>query len=74
MIVTRPPLQVQADVETQGDFVRTLAAEVREATFATIEDVVAFVAWLDQELSFLVCIDRLVPSIGSMSTIDRFNY
>ncbi|XP_051225147.1 protein CHUP1, chloroplastic isoform X1 [Lolium perenne] len=47
-------LAVQADVETQGDFVRTLAAEVREATFATIEDVVAFVAWLDQELSFLV--------------------
>jgi hypothetical protein len=75
MIVIRPALQVQADVETQGDFVRTLAAEVRDATFATIEDVVAFVAWLDQELSFLVSIDRLVPSIGSMSsTIDRFNY
>jgi mannitol-1-phosphate/altronate dehydrogenase len=65
-----PALQVQADVETQGDFVRTLVAEVRDATFATIEDVVAFVAWLDQELSFLVSIDRLVPSIGSMSTID----
>ncbi|GJN18248.1 hypothetical protein PR202_gb05389 [Eleusine coracana subsp. coracana] len=47
-------LQVQADVETQGDFVRTLAAEVRDATFSTIEDVVAFVAWLDEELSFLV--------------------
>ncbi|KAK3161402.1 hypothetical protein QOZ80_1BG0076620 [Eleusine coracana subsp. coracana] len=45
---------VQADVETQGDFVRTLAAEVRDATFSTIEDVVAFVAWLDEELSFLV--------------------
>jgi hypothetical protein len=72
MIVIRPALQVQADVETQGDFVRTLVAEVRDATFATIEDVVAFVAWLDEELSFLVSIDRLflVPSIGSMSTID----
>ncbi|XP_034597320.1 protein CHUP1, chloroplastic isoform X1 [Setaria viridis] len=45
---------VQADVDTQGDFVRTLAAEVRDATFANIEDVVAFVAWLDEELSFLV--------------------
>jgi hypothetical protein len=74
MIVIRPALQVQADVETQGDFVRTLAAEVRDATFATIEDVVAFVAWLDQELSFLVSNDRLAPSIESMSTIDRFNY
>lgn len=47
-------LAVQADVETQGDFVRSLVAEVRDATFATIEDVVAFVAWLDEELSFLV--------------------
>jgi hypothetical protein len=47
-------LQVQADVDTQGDFVRTLTAEVRDATFANIEDVAAFVAWLDEELSFLV--------------------
>ncbi|CAO2165711.1 unnamed protein product [Urochloa humidicola] len=45
---------VQADVDTQGDFVRTLAAEVRDATFANVEDVVAFVSWLDVELSFLV--------------------
>jgi hypothetical protein len=52
-------LQVQADVETQGDFVRTLVTEIRDATFATIEDVVAFVAWLDEELSFLVSVDRL---------------
>jgi hypothetical protein len=50
-------------VETQGDFVRTLVTEVRDATFATIEDVVAFVAWLDEELSFLVIVDRLVLSI-----------
>ncbi|KAE8789122.1 protein CHUP1, chloroplastic-like [Hordeum vulgare] len=47
-------LAVQADVETQGDFVRTLVAEVRDATFASIQDVVAFVTWLDEELSFLV--------------------
>jgi hypothetical protein len=52
-------LQVQADVETQGDFVRTLVTEIRDATFATIEDVVAFVAWLDEELSFLVSVYRL---------------
>ena len=41
-------------METQGDFVRTLASEVRDATFANIEDIVAFVTWLDEELSFLV--------------------
>jgi len=46
-------------VETQGDFVRTLVTEVRDATFATIEDVVAFVAWLDEELSFLVSIGNM---------------
>ncbi|XP_022150657.1 protein CHUP1, chloroplastic [Momordica charantia] len=47
-------LAVKADVETQGDFVMSLAAEVRAATFSNIEDVVAFVNWLDEELSFLV--------------------
>ncbi|RLN21742.1 hypothetical protein C2845_PM07G17030 [Panicum miliaceum] len=49
---------VQADVDTQGDFVRTLAAEVRDASFANIEDVVAFVVWLDEELSFLAVLKR----------------
>lgn len=48
------PSQVKADVETQGDFVQSLATEVREAAYTDIEDVVAFVAWLDEELSFLV--------------------
>lgn len=47
-------IQVKADVETQGDFVQSLAAEVRAASFATVEDLVAFVNWLDEELSFLV--------------------
>jgi hypothetical protein len=51
---------VQADVDTQGDFVRTLAAEVRDSSFANIDDVVAFVAWLDEELSFLVSTNSLV--------------
>ncbi|XP_057524903.1 protein CHUP1, chloroplastic [Amaranthus tricolor] len=47
-------LAVKADVETQGDFVQSLAAEVRAASFTSIEDLVAFVNWLDEELSFLV--------------------
>jgi len=50
---------VQADVDTQGDFVRTLAAEVRDASFAEIDDVVTFVSWLDEELSFLVSTNPL---------------
>nr|BAG54845.1 chloroplast unusual positioning 1A [Adiantum capillus-veneris] len=47
-------LAVKADVETQGEFVQSLAAEVRDAAYTDIEDVVAFVSWLDEELSFLV--------------------
>ncbi|KAL4178954.1 hypothetical protein AMTRI_Chr13g117730 [Amborella trichopoda] len=47
-------LAVKADVETQGDFVQSLATEVRAATFNNIEDVLSFVNWLDEELSFLV--------------------
>nr|KYP48759.1 hypothetical protein KK1_029561 [Cajanus cajan] len=45
--------EVKADVETQGDFVNSLAAEVRAASFSDINDLVAFVNWLDEELSFL---------------------
>ncbi|KAL2608789.1 hypothetical protein R1flu_027362 [Riccia fluitans] len=47
-------LAIKADVETQGDFVNSLAAEIRGAQYTEIEDVVAFVTWLDDELSFLV--------------------
>ncbi|KAJ0961354.1 hypothetical protein J5N97_000561 [Dioscorea zingiberensis] len=47
-------LAVKADVETQGEFVQSLAAEVRAASFTDIEDLVSFVNWLDEELSFLV--------------------
>lgn len=47
-------LAVKADVETQGDFVQSLATEVRAATFSNINDLVTFVNWLDEELSFLV--------------------
>ncbi|XVF03467.1 hypothetical protein REPUB_Repub04eG0263700 [Reevesia pubescens] len=47
-------LAVKADVETQGDFVQSLATEIRAASFTNIEDLLAFVNWLDEELSFLV--------------------
>lgn len=47
-------LAIKADVETQGDFVRSLIREVRRAMYTNIEDVVSFVKWLDDELSFLV--------------------
>ncbi|CAA7049828.1 unnamed protein product [Microthlaspi erraticum] len=47
-------LAVKADVETQGDFVQSLATEVRAASFTSVEDLLAFVSWLDEELSFLV--------------------
>ncbi|OEL18337.1 Protein CHUP1, chloroplastic [Dichanthelium oligosanthes] len=47
-------LAVKADVETQGEFVESLASEVRAASFVNIDDVIAFANWLDEELSFLV--------------------
>ncbi|KAH9309497.1 hypothetical protein KI387_037408, partial [Taxus chinensis] len=47
-------LAIKTDVETQGDFVRSLISEVHTAVYTNIEDVVAFVKWLDEELSFLV--------------------
>ncbi|KZV53216.1 hypothetical protein F511_21473 [Dorcoceras hygrometricum] len=47
-------LAIKTDVETQGDFIRFLIKEVEGAAFTDIEDVVPFVKWLDDELSFLV--------------------
>ncbi|CAA6665840.1 unnamed protein product [Spirodela intermedia] len=47
-------LAIKTDVETQGDFIRFLIREVENAAFTNIEDVVTFVKWLDDELSFLV--------------------
>ncbi|KAG0499354.1 hypothetical protein HPP92_004045 [Vanilla planifolia] len=47
-------LAIKSDVETQGDFIRFLIREVESAAFTHIEDLVAFVKWLDDELSFLV--------------------
>ncbi|KAJ4980692.1 hypothetical protein NE237_031529 [Protea cynaroides] len=47
-------LAIKADVETQGEFVNSLIREVTGAVYQDIEDVVAFVKWLDDELCFLV--------------------
>ncbi|CAI0552598.1 unnamed protein product [Linum tenue] len=47
-------MAVKADVETQGEFVESLASEVRASSFTNINDLLAFVNWLDEELSFLV--------------------
>lgn len=47
-------LAIKADVETQAEFVNFLIREVNNAVYQNIEDVVAFVKWLDDELCFLV--------------------
>ncbi|KAL3617050.1 hypothetical protein CASFOL_039444 [Castilleja foliolosa] len=47
-------LAIKTDIETQGDFIRFLIKEVEGAAFTDIEDVVPFVKWLDDELSYLV--------------------
>lgn len=47
-------LAIKADIETQGEFVNSLIREVNNAVYQNIEDVVAFVKWLDDELCFLV--------------------
>ncbi|KAL8033874.1 hypothetical protein ABFX02_13G184500 [Erythranthe guttata] len=47
-------LAIKADIETQGEFVNSLIQEVNNAVYKNIEDVVAFVKWLDDELCFLV--------------------
>lgn len=53
-------------MDTRGDFVRTLATEVWDATIASIEDVVAFVTWLDEDLSFLVGTNSVYYTIGQI--------
>ncbi|KAL6542810.1 hypothetical protein OROHE_010330 [Orobanche hederae] len=47
-------LAIKTDVETQGEFIRFLIKEVEGAAFTDIEDVLPFVKWLDDELSYLV--------------------
>ncbi|PKA53760.1 Protein CHUP1, chloroplastic [Apostasia shenzhenica] len=53
LAVTSSP-KIKTEVETQGEFIRELIKEVEKAEMRTIDDVVAFVEWLDEELSFLV--------------------
>ncbi|KAL8132785.1 hypothetical protein AgCh_008315 [Apium graveolens] len=47
-------LKYESNVETQGDFIRFLIKEVENAAFTNIQDVMVFVKWLDDELSYLV--------------------
>ncbi|KAE9613565.1 hypothetical protein Lal_00016159 [Lupinus albus] len=47
-------LAIKTDVETHRDFIRHLIKELEGAAFTNIEDVVPFVKWLDDELSYLV--------------------
>ncbi|TXG48224.1 hypothetical protein EZV62_027518 [Acer yangbiense] len=47
-------LAIKADIATQGEFVNSLIREVNNAVYQNIEDVDAFVKWLDDELCFLV--------------------
>lgn len=55
-MLTSSFVQIKADVATQGEFVNSLIREVNNAVYQNIEDVVAFVKWLDDELGFLVSV------------------
>jgi hypothetical protein len=46
--------QIKADVETKSEFINGLIRKVRTSSFADAEQVLAFVDWLDQQLSTLV--------------------
>ncbi|KAE9460981.1 hypothetical protein C3L33_07105, partial [Rhododendron williamsianum] len=47
-------LAIKSDVETQGEFIDSLARAVETAAFTDMSEVEAFVKWLDGELSCLV--------------------
>lgn len=47
-------MQIKSDVESQGEFVNSLAMAVETAAFTDMSEVEAFVKWLDRELSCLV--------------------
>ncbi|KAK1292662.1 hypothetical protein QJS10_CPB17g00865 [Acorus calamus] len=46
-------LAIKADVETKGDFIRSLIQKVQSAAYTEIEDVLNFIDWLDVQLSSL---------------------
>ncbi|MQM13874.1 hypothetical protein Taro_046802 [Colocasia esculenta] len=46
-------LAIKSDVETKGDFIKFLIEKVQSAAYKDMEELVAFVDWLDKELSTL---------------------
>ncbi|PWA35220.1 Actin-binding FH2 [Artemisia annua] len=77
----RTAAAIKTDVETQGDFIRFLIKEVENASFTDIEDVVPFVKWLDDELSYLIIIfmspglvQPPVTTCSSRLNVDRFSW
>lgn len=46
-------LAIKADIETKGELVNGLIQKIQAAAFSDIEEVLNFVAWLDNELSSL---------------------
>lgn len=46
-------LAIKLDVETKGDYIKSLIEKIQMAAYANIEDVLKFVDWLDSELSTL---------------------
>ncbi|KAL6538671.1 hypothetical protein OROGR_012659 [Orobanche gracilis] len=58
-------LAIKTDVETQGEFIRFLIKEVECAAFTDIEDVLPFVKWLDDELSYLQLISSSINPYSS---------
>ncbi|KAL6653394.1 hypothetical protein ACP70R_008972 [Stipagrostis hirtigluma subsp. patula] len=46
-------LAIKADVETKAEFIKDLINKVQTSTFASVDQVLTFVDWLDQQLSTL---------------------
>jgi hypothetical protein len=50
--------QIKADIETKAEFINHLINKVNTGTYADVEQVLAFVDWLDQQLSTLVTTEQ----------------
>ncbi|KAL5700596.1 hypothetical protein ACHQM5_026021 [Ranunculus cassubicifolius] len=46
-------LAIKQDVETKGEFIKSLIEKIQTAAYAEIEDLLKFVDWLDSQLSTL---------------------
>lgn len=46
-------LAIKLDVETKGDYIRSLIENIQIAAYSNVEDLLKFVDWLDSELSTL---------------------